>query len=330
MKTSWFTLARVAALGAGIAAYTAAHASHDYQLRKFRLCVDSPALAMLGTGEPGLRILHLSDTHLYRGREDLVAWLTRLAQRAHEDYDLVLLTGDLLSTVFGEKFLIERALTPLIESGVPGAYVFGYHDFEVNQIGNPLSYLCRTTQAESVSQRGFSERENNLTRLLKDSDWLDLNNTQASLQVRGVNLEFSGVADPHAGWDDFVGFSPRAEVVAGAALRLGLAHAPYRAMLDKFAASGAEVVFCGHTHGGQVCLPTGCALTSNCDLPTRYASGLFAWKLGANGFGEPAALSRVPAGHRTAVSVSPGLGTSPFTPWRTFCPPSAYLIELVS
>lgn len=30
------------------------------------------------------------------------------------------------------------------------------------------------------------------------------------------------------------------------------------------------------------------------------------------------------------VAVSPGLGTSPFTPWRVFCPPAVYIVELVA
>ena len=85
---------------------------------------------------------------------------------------------------------------------------------------------------------------------------------------------------------------------------IGVAHAPYMRTLHRFVQDGAQAIFAGHTHGGQVCLPGGHALVSNCDLPPSRAKGV-------------SEQSGVP------VQVSAGLGTSRFAPVRLFCPPEA-------
>lgn len=417
---------KVGALTSAAIAWTAARASHGYQVRHFTLTLPGRALRSIapvptgaranrtksaatacatsltaatapfgvaGTpGFPGLRILHLSDTHFYRGREDLVAWLNRLATRAGIDYDMVVVTGDMLSTEFGDKHLVEHGLQPFIDSGIPGAYVFGDHDFFATRPGNPLRYLWKTTATPGTMESGKAKRlggdnPTRLQRMLADSHWLDLNNAHGEFDVRGVRVELSGVNDPHGGRDRYVGFgaavSPESIVSGGASngqdasttstaragetggnpaqsgqgeqrglssdylratgrsLRFGLAHAPYARVLDEFLSDGTDLVFCGHTHGGQVCLPGGHALVTNSDLPPAYASGLFEWHaVSATGeardsrsrnHGQRSGNNRVAdQGKTMAVSVSPGLGTSPFTPWRVFCPPAAYIVELVA
>ena len=75
------------------------------------------------------------------------------------------------------------------------------------------------------------------------------------------------------------------------------------------AAAGYDLVFAGHTHGGQVGLPLVGALVTNSALPPRLASGLIrmagAW-----------------------LSLSPGLGTSKYAPFRFWCRPTAIWLEL--
>ena len=90
-----------------------------------------------------------------------------------------------------------------------------------------------------------------------------------------------------------------------------MAHAPYMRTLHRFVQDGAQAIFAGHTHGGQVCLPGGHALVSNCDLPPSRAKGV-------------SEQSGVP------VQVSAGLGTSRFAPVRLFCPPEAILVTLTA
>lgn len=388
--TRTWTAMKVGALTAGAVAWSAARASRTYQLRYLtvpvsgralrsiaapRIDAQVPRFGVAGTPQfPGLRVLHLSDTHFYRGREDLVGWLRELAKRAGTDFDLVVLTGDMLSSSYGDEFLASPALQPFIDSGVPGAYVFGDHDFYASRAGNPLKYLWSTSEKSGSGSAGAKRigepgQSNRLSRLLADSGWLDLNNANGSLDVRGVRLEFSGVNDPHGHRDQYVGFDsdgvgePRhagvgagetreAEVTGtggpgktevtsggevgfsneylratGRSVRLGLSHAPYARVLNQFLSDGTDLVFCGHTHGGQVCLPGGHALVTNCDLDPQFASGLFEWQADTchgieSETGKPDRASM-------SVCVSPGLGTSPFTPWRVFCPPAAYIVELV-
>jgi predicted MPP superfamily phosphohydrolase len=71
----------------------------------------------------------------------------------------------------------------------------------------------------------------------------------------------------------------------------------------------SKLIFSGHTHGGQICLPGGKALITNCDLPTNQAQGLSEYK-------------------QTPLHVSGGMGANIFTPIRLYCPPSATLITI--
>jgi predicted MPP superfamily phosphohydrolase len=72
---------------------------------------------------------------------------------------------------------------------------------------------------------------------------------------------------------------------------------------------GAKVMFAGHTHGGQICLPGGKALITNCDLPTDQAQGI--------------------SKHQNSwLHVSGGMGANIYTPLRLFCPPSATLLTI--
>ena len=89
---------------------------------------------------------------------------------------------------------------------------------------------------------------------------------------------------------------------------------PYLRVLDAMVADGLDMVFAGHTHGGQICLPMNRAIVANCDIPLRQASGLSSWSSG---------------GQTAPLHVSAGIGTSPMAPIRLFCRPSATLLRLV-
>ncbi len=143
------------------------------------------------------------------------------------------------------------------------------------------------------------------------------------MDIRGSALEWVGVGDAHYGLDrlpDLPGALDEArEKVddnATSLTTLGVTHAPYQRVLNALENNGAEVIFAGHTHGGQVCLPGGRALTTNCDLPISMASGFHVW---------------THAGRATYLEVSgAGLGTSIYAPVRLFCPPEAVLVTLVA
>ena len=93
-----------------------------------------------------------------------------------------------------------------------------------------------------------------------------------------------------------------------------MTHAPYRRVLDGFTDLGADMIFGGHTHGGQVRLPGFGALVANCDIPLRQARGLSEW---------------THRGRTVPLNVSAGIGHSIYAPVRFACRPEVSLITLL-
>lgn len=102
---------------------------------------------------------------------------------------------------------------------------------------------------------------------------------------------------------------PDFSAVAGTPTVL-LAHSPD--VLPLLTASrGIDFTFCGHTHGGQICLPGGVPVVTSSRIVGRdFAYG----------------LKDVPAGGK--MFVSRGLGTS-IVPMRLFCPPEIVIADFV-
>lgn len=278
--------------GAGVTAYALAEA-RAYTLRRV-------TVAVLPPGSPELRVLHLSDVHMTPGQTRKQAWLRDLADLRP---DLVVDTGDNLAHRDVVPVVLD-SLGPLLD--VPGVFVLGSNDYFEPTLRNPFKYLLPDDGKRHTNVPELPWRE--LRDALTGAGWADLTNAKAALDVRGLRLAFAGVDDPHLGYD-------RLDEVAGPAdpeadLRMGVAHAPYLRVLDRFAADGYDAILAGHTHGGQVCLPGFGALTTNCDIEPARAKGL----------------------HRHQSSwlhVSAGLGTSPYARIRVACRPEATLLTLV-
>ncbi len=290
-----------AAAGAALTTYALAEA-RAYTLRR----VEVPVLP---GGHAPLRVLHLSDLHLTPDQTRKRAWLRTLADLAP---DLVVNTGDNLAHPSSVPVLLD-ALGPLLD--VPGVFVLGSNDYYVPTRRNPLRYLMPDDGRRSTGAGELPWRD--LVARLTAAGWLDLTNTRSRLDVRGTALALAGVDDPHLCYDRLEAVAGPAE--AGADLRLAIAHAPYLRVLDQYAADGYDLVLAGHTHGGQVCLPGGRALTTNCDLEAARARGLHR---------HPAA-SRPGEEGSSWLHVCAGLGTSPYVRLRVACRPEATLLTLV-
>jgi len=289
------------AAGASLAAYGAWEA-RQYTLRE----VDVP---LLPAGHRPLRVLHLSDLHMAPDQRRKQEWLASLADLAP---DLVINTGDNLAHRRSVP-VVARALGGLLD--VPGAYVLGSNDYFSPGMRNPLRYLLpddgrRNTR---VPQLPWPD----LKQAFDSAGWLDLTNGFGRLEVAGTSISFAGVDDPHLGYDDLARVAGPADPTAD--LRLAVCHAPYLRVLDQFAADGYDAIIAGHTHGGQVCLPGGRALTTNCDLEPARARGLHR---------HPADSSPGDAGS-SVLHVSAGLGTNPYVRFRVACRPEATLLTLV-
>ncbi len=301
LRSAATTASAFALGGLALTGYGASQARR-YTLRR----VDLPVLPV---GARPLRVLHLSDLHLTPGQSRKLEWIRGLAAL---EPDLVVDTGDNLSHRDAVPVLCE-ALGPLLD--VPGVFVHGSNDYFEPTLRNPLRYLLPDDGSRHIDSAALPWRD--LSRRFGEAGWHDLTNRRDSVTVRDIRISFAGVDDPHLSYD-------RLDLVAGPAdpgadVRLGITHAPYLRVLDQYAADGYDAVLAGHTHGGQVCLPGGRALTTNCDLEPARARGLHR---------HPAA-SRAGDPGSAWLHVSAGLGTNPYARVRIACRPEATLLTLV-
>lgn len=281
-----------AVVGAATLAY-ARWEAQAYTLRRAEVPV-------LPSGQPPLRILHLSDLHLVPGQTGKVRWVQSL--RALRP-DAVVVTGDFLSHQDAIPHVLD-ALDPLFD--VPGAFVLGSNDYYAPRPLNPAKYLRGPSQLEpNRAMLPWQDLVDGVT----GNGWLDLGNARGSLTVDGRTIELRGVDDPHISRDRYD--SVAGPFDASADLALGVTHAPYLRVLDGMAGDRADLILAGHTHGGQLCVPGFGALVTNCDLPRSKAKGLSEHE------GVP-------------LHVSAGLGTSPYAPIRVACRPEATLLTLTS
>lgn len=296
--------------GIGAAAWGVFGERNRFQLREH-------TLPILDAGAIPIRLLHLSDLHLAPWHRATVSWVQALADLGP---DVVVGTGDF----FGHRdalSTIEKTLAPF--SGIPGVVVHGSNDFVGPRAVNPMKYLFEDSGGEVSRERLDFE---GLHRLYTETlGWHDIDNSAHTMEISGQVLEFIGLGDAHIDRDDLQAMNKAVEAGREASpvrnrldrpstTTVGVTHAPYQRVLNSLVTHGAELILAGHTHGGQVRVPGFGALTTNCDLPLRYASGLHTWSHRR---------------HASYLNVSAGLGTSIYAPIRFACPPEAVLLTLV-
>ena len=286
-----------AAAGVAAIGYAALIERNWFALRRYQVPV-------LPEGATPVRVLHISDAHLTPRRGRLISWI-----RALDDLDphLVVNTGDCSAPPQAVPAFLD-ALGPLLDR--PGAFVFGSNDLFSPTPKNPARYLWRTSSGEHDRHTPNLPWEK-LRDGMTQAGWINLNNQRGRLSAGGLDIALAGVHDSHVKLD-------RYEHVAGPAdpaaqLRIGVMHSPEPRLLDRFVADGYELLFAGHTHGGQLCLPVAGTLVTNCGIDRDRARG----------------LHRHPSDGRAWLHVSAGLGTSPWAPARFACRPEATLLTLV-
>lgn len=257
-------------------------------------------MPVLSPGSTPLRVLHLSDIHMRPQQKHKQAWLRELADW---DPDLVVNTGDNLSHPKAVPAVVQ-SLGDLLS--VPGVFVFGSNDYFAPTLKSPAKYLTDPDHRVHGDPLPWQD----LRAAFNERGWLDLTHTRREFEVAGMTIAAAGVDDPHIERDRYDSIAGRPNPAAN--LSLGVVHAPYTRVLDRFAADGYQLILAGHTHGGQLCLPFYGALVTNCDIDRSRAKGASHW------------------GAHTALHVSAGIGTSPFAPARFCCRPEATLLTLVA
>jgi predicted MPP superfamily phosphohydrolase len=198
----------------------------------------------------GYTLLQLSDLHI-----DLNPPLVEaLAERLEEiEYDACVITGDFRAATFGPFEAALEGVAKIREHLRGPIYaVLGNHDF-IEMVPGLESMGIRMLLNESVE-------------LARDQ----------------VPIYLAGVDDPHMYETDNV--EKAASGLPEDGVSILLAHSPE---VYKLAAhAGFDLMLCGHTHGGQICLPGGRPILRNARCPRRLGRG--AWRHhGLRGYTSP-------------------------------------------
>jgi len=222
----------------------------------------------------GFRILHLTDLHI----DGLAGLAEAISERLSElEVDICVMTGDYRYDTHGPCHGVYPPMERMFKSvnarlGMIG--ILGNHDV--------------SEEVPALEQLGVKMLINNA---------LELRSGQESVWIIGLD-------DPHYyGCDDL----PAAlKGVPSGAFKILLVHTPE--LIKEAEASGVDLYLCGHTHGGQICLPFVGPIIINANCSRAYARGVWKYKT-LQGY------------------TSPGVGTSG-VPVRFFCPPEIGLLEL--
>jgi len=208
-------------------------------LRLTRLVLEFPDLP---PAFDGYRILHLTDLHLDKLEGTAAAVAGRVAGLAA---DLCVITGDFRDAMRGSHALALARLAPVLEAveaehGIVG--VLGNHD---------SAAMVAPLEAMGVRM---------------------LINETLTLRRRDAALHLTGLDDVHR----FA--SARAHAALAATpdgFAIALVHSPEAA---DHAAERHRLYLCGHTHGGQICLPGGFPIFTSLNRMHHLARGL--WRQG--------------------------------------------------
>jgi uncharacterized protein len=206
----------------------------------FRITRNTIELRHLPAAFDGYTLLHLSDLHadMYPPAIEALA-----RQVKGMEYDAVVMTGDYRAWTFGDiEASMEgvRILRDQLQGPVYG--VLGNHD---------TIRMVPELEAMGVQM---------------------LLNESLTIEREGEVIHLAGIDDAHYYKVDNI--EKAAEGIPLASVAILLSHTPeiYR----QAAHAGFDLFFCGHTHGGQICLPGGFPLTLDARCPRRLGSG--AWR----------------------------------------------------
>ena len=276
-------------------------------IERFWFAIKKSELQILPPGSRDIVVLHISDIHMAPWQKYKARWIRKLQSKLNPD--LVINTGDNLGHPQGIKPVLE-ALNPLSET--PGVFVNGSNDLYAPAKRNPFSYLLHPSDRHREEDISLKLDTDLLNSGFTSLGWMNINNSAIRITVQGTSISFVGTDDPHELRDDVSKAKDSLAELEKSDLLIGVTHAPYLRVLESL--SDADLVFAGHTHGGQVCWPFwGRALVTNCDLPTKYARGLHQIQLHTK---------------KLWINVCAGLGHSIYAPVRLACRPEVRVVTL--
>lgn len=191
----------------------------------------------------GYRILHVSDSHL-----DALPELVAVGRQmlAGTEVDLLVFTGDVMAAHDAPPALSTGLLAQLLDDVV-------VRDRRLAVLGNHDSALV----ADALEDAGFEV----------------LINRSTALERPGDRIVVTGLDDVHSFYTP-AALAALLEDIRD--FRIALVHSPE--MADHAATAGVDLYLCGHTHGGQICLPGGRWLLSRLTRCRHAVSGF--WRHG--------------------------------------------------
>lgn len=243
-------------------------------------------------GSRTIKVLHLSDLHLCHPESYKLDFLEKLAG---EDYDMVVVTGDIFENESG----LQYAKNVVARKPRLGSYaVLGNHDYYAyNWLNKTYGRLDRKHR-HPAKKRDVQPFVDALT----DAGITTLRNESATLpeaNIHIIGIDYPGTTKQVV--DNLASAAPPGSLL------LALMHLPRR--LQQVVDAGVHFAFAGHTHGGQIRLPGIGALITDSELPREEASGLVRRE-------------------STIIHVSRGLSADPKTNFRLFCPPAATVLHI--
>ncbi|MCU7810440.1 MAG: metallophosphoesterase family protein [Candidatus Thiodiazotropha sp. (ex Notomyrtea botanica)] len=209
---------------------------------KFKVTNNTILLPHLPPAFDGFTLLHLSDLHADMYPPAIQALIDRIDGMT---YDAVVLTGDYRAWTFGE---FEQSMDGMrsLCGGLKGPVygVLGNHDT-----------IRMVPELEAMG----------IQMLLNES---------VPLQREDQQIHLAGIDDAHYYRVDNI--EKAAVEIPTESVSILLSHTPE--IFRQAAHAGFDLFFCGHTHGGQICLPGGFPLTLDARCPRRLGSG--AWRHG--------------------------------------------------
>ncbi len=223
------------------------HGRGKRNARKIQVTQNEVWLSHLPSEFDGYTLLHLTDLHLDMS-PDIPEVLSTAVHNL--EYDACVLTGDFRARTFGPwQPCLEglKQVIPQLKGPLFG--VLGNHDT-----------LCMVPGMEAM---GIQMLMNEAVKIERD----------------GAAIYLAGIDDPHYYRAD--NLEKAMDAIPDHATTILLAHSPeiYR----NAAYAKCDLMLCGHTHGGQICLPGGFPLMRNANAPYALCAG--AWEYaGLQGF----------------------------------------------
>jgi len=204
---------------------------------KYRLINNDIYLPHLPSAFDGYTLLHLSDLHVDLHVEAMNALIKKIQPL---EYDACVLTGDYRAQTSGSIDAAMNGMRRIVEHLKDPVYaVLGNHD-SIRMVPG-----------------------------LEDAGMQILLNESREITIGDDSIYLAGIDDAHYFRVDNI--EKAASDIPQEEVSILLSHTPeiYR----QAAHAGFDVMFCGHTHGGQICLPGGYPITLDAKCPRCMGSG---------------------------------------------------------